>query len=665
MGYRTRKTQHEMIGYNGKKGLFAFGALVFSLHLSYGQQAGETNGRGLSFKPDFQFKGSDLTGWETIGSASWRAEDGELIGSAGDTAAVGWLMLDRSFQDVTINTLVKISGEGEAGVLFRAERTASGIKGVFVSLKNEEAAAYGLVMDSDGKEISRTLLRRAGGMMRVAPPPDPDAPNRAGVSRGGEAGGRTGGRPEGPVLPIPRPETAFRTNDWNQLECVLDMNILRGFINDGNGPGGAADGEFGEFGPVALYVRGEAEVRYKDFRYKDLALRHTPKEATSERFEIQQLSDYYYSFSSAAADFNRDGIMDVVAGPHIYYGPEYTDYREIFQGVTYNPSQQFTEVNCQYAHDFNGDGWPDVFSASPFGRLYINPKGESRRWEMYSVIPGNINSEVTVFADIDGDGRPEIVYGTSGDRTLKYSVYDPEDPTKPWKVHVVSEAGYYTAHGVGVGDINGDGRPDILNPNGWWEQPQHLDADKPWVYHPVAFGRYGHRGAGMGGSVMAVYDVNGDGLNDVVTSLNAHGFGLAWYEQQRDDEGAIRFERHMIMDDYSTSNAGGVTFSQLHGTTFADIDGDGVLDFIAGKRYWSHLDTQLDPDPDGGALLYYFRTVRDDAEPGGARFEPELVHNRSGAGSDLLVADLDADGKPEIITSTNRGTFIFWNKDLD
>ena len=242
---------------------------------------------------------------------------------------------------------------------------------------------------------------------------------------------------------------------------------------------------------------------------------------------------------------------------------------------------------------------------------------------------------------------------------VRYAKPDSANPTGTWIVKSVSEPGLVTAHGLGVGDINGDGRMDILNGYGWWEQPAPASSQEFWTYRPQAFGRWSR--SSPGGSVMAVYDVNGDGLNDVVTSLQAHGRGLAWFEQKREN-GRTTFVQHMVMDDYSTKNAGNVTFSQLHGSAFGDVDGDGIPDFIVGKRYWSHLDDYYDPDPYGAPVLYWYRTVRNPKAPGGAEFVPELIHNRSGAGSDVLAIDLNQDGVIDIVSSTNRGTFIYWGK---
>jgi len=165
-----------------------------------------------------------------------------------------------------------------------------------------------------------------------------------------------------------------------------------------------------------------------------------------------------------------------------------------------------------------------------------------------------------------------------------------------------------------------------------------------------------------GGSEIAVYDVNGDGLKDVVTALSAHGYGLAWYEQKRDAAGKITFVEHMIMDAPPASNPGDVTFSEPHGSTFADMDGDGIPDFVVGKRFWAHKDSYLDPDPNGAAVLYVYRTVRKASAPGGAEFVPELVHNWSGAGSTILAADLNKDGAMDLVTATKLGSYVFWGK---
>ncbi|MBD0284616.1 MAG: VCBS repeat-containing protein [Flavisolibacter sp.] len=606
---------------------------------------------GLSFIPDYTFKGSSIKGWHVLGDAEWQAKDGELIGKAKANTKGGWLVMDNGYQDIGFHALFKSTANSETALLFRTEKTSDGYRGMLLSLKKDDVTPYSVTLDAQGKEIKREKLRYAGGInYRVAPPPDTSS------RRGGNF---VPPRITPPAdLPVHMPNTDFRENDWNEIEVFLETNVIRSFLNDGREIGGAIDDEsaLAGYGPVALYVSGPGEVRFKDVMYKDISIRYTPKEQSSPRFKVQRISDFYYSWGSAAADFNRDGSMDIIAGPYIYFGPDFTSYKEIYPAIAVGPSKEFTSINHEFTYDVNADGWPDIITGWTAPTVYINPKNESRRWESYKPIPGT-QSETTLFTDIDKDGKPELVYASQGQ--FRYAKPDPN--SKTWAEYSVSEKGYALAHGIGTGDINGDGRIDILGATGWWEQPETLSREKTWKYHPVAFGRYKNRATNIGGSVMAVYDANGDGLNDVVANLNAHGFGLAWFEQKRDASGNISFVRHMISDDYSQKSVGNVTFSQGHAATFADIDKDGVMDYIVGKRFFTHLDNLFDPDAYGPPVLYWYRTVRNKNAPGGAEFVPELIHNRSGAGSQITAIDLNKDGAVDLITSTNRGTFIFWN----
>jgi hypothetical protein len=628
-----------------------------------------------TFVPDYTFTGSALTGWSSLGGADWKAQNGEIVGMPkADTG--GWLIFDGSFQDVGLSVNFKCAPGCKGGLLFRAERTGSGgMKGVFMSLNPDDLAAYAVVLDAHGRELSRETLGapsrlRTNAATYLYPLRDTSGPGPAPLM------GKDFPPPPAtldlrPDIPPSRPAGVLNDADWNELEVVVDARSTRTIINEG--PLASADREVpdeaGRYGPVALFVGGTGEVRFKDLALKDLNNRSIPAEAVSDRFRMQRLDEFYYAWSAAVADVNRDGVMDVLTGPLYYLGPAYTQAKEIYLTESYDGATQYARgCMVSFAHDFTGDGWPDQWCATGNngqgpGVLFVNPQTESRRWDRYVVTP-DVWIEETILRDVDGDGRPELVMGVPGG-TIALAKPDPAAPTKPWIVTPISEPGPWganSAHGIGVGDVNGDGRLDVVTAWGWWEQPASMKGRKLWTHHPVAFGRWGKSQGGAGGAEMAVYDVNGDGLTDIVTSLEAHGWGLAWFEQKKGSDGKISFARHMIMDNFQTKNAGGVTFTELHGAGAGDVDGDGLSDFIVGKRHFSHLNGYSDPDPYGPAVLYWYRLVRTKGAPGGAEFVPELIHNRSGVGSHIVISDVNQDGRVDVVTSTTRGSYIFWGR---
>jgi hypothetical protein len=615
---------------------------------------GSTLGRAQnpSFAPDVTFRGSSLAEWHSVGEGKWSASDGEITGTGN-----GWLLFDKPSQDTGIYLQFHCEGDCNAGILLRAEKTADGMKGVLLSMQGQDLAAYSVTLDTQGKETGRTKLRLAGGQIRFAPPAPPvGTPARVLVRPALPT------MPGGMAAPIEHPKAGLRKDEWNDVEVLLDADIIRAFFNDGGDAVSAATEDMNGFGPFALHVGAGSTAHFRAIAYKDLAMKPWPKEQVGKDFRMQRISEFYYGWSAAAADFNHDGKLDIVSGPFIYYGPDFTTSREIYPAEIVNASTNYSSEDwVEHAWDFTGDGWPDVLTTSHAGGgktgavLYVNPKGESRRWEKYSVV-APIDSEETVLADIDGDGNRELVYMGGG--YMAYAKPDPANPTGKWIVHNVSESGPWPAHGIGVGDINGDGRMDIVGAYGWWEQPAHNRPDTRWTYHPVPFGRWGRTSAG--GAKIGVYDINGDGLPDVITTMQAHGWGITWFEQKRSASGEITFVPHMVMGRTPQESAGGVVFTEPHASTIADVDGDGIPDFVVAKRYWSHLDDYYDPDPYGAPVLYVYRTIRDKSTPGGARFEPELVHNYSGGGSDILAVDLKGDGVIDLVTSTRSGTYIFW-----
>jgi hypothetical protein len=337
-----------------------------------------------------------------------------------------------------------------------------------------------------------------------------------------------------------------------------------------------------------------------------------------------------FSEGSAVFDVNRDGVLDITAGGHWYEGPFYRRHACRQADV----KGEYISNCGEYGIDVNRDGWTDVVSTGWMDTAiywFENPgKGlaDELLWRRHKIIDSKA-TEGFMTADIDADGDPDLLPCR----------YNPE--AIYWLEN--SDGGFvrrdvagkeFDGHGIGYGDLNGDGRGDILTINGWLEAPAN-PGNGQWKAHQS----WEIRHASI---PMPVYDVDGDGDVDFLYG-DGHDYGLYWMEQTGPDRWSNR-----LIDD---------TWSQSHNLELIDLDLDGNIELVTGKRLRGHNGS--DPGADDPLGIYYYSINRKEK-----RFRKHVIvlGAHIGSGMQINPADLNGDGLPDLVVSGKSG--LFWLENL-
>ena len=375
-----------------------------------------------------------------------------------------------------------------------------------------------------------------------------------------------------------------------------------------------------------------------------------------------KLDERFRSEGVAAADLNNDGTPDVIAGDVWYEAPaagseqhiegsawkihEIRMPGEFVAGVGYSNSF------ANFAHDMNGDGLQDAvligFPGDPY-HWYQNPGvGDETHWKEH-VIWSSACNESPEFEDLNGDGIRELIIGSQPEAQMGFNfIPAPAEAGETFAFHAVSPPGnpnengtfkYY--HGLGAGDMNGDGHRDVLIGHGWWQNPKDILNGKTWEFHPIRVRT--PEGESPLPAVSNIYadDLDSDGDMDLFAA-SAHSFGVWWFENNGDGPWTM----HEIDK----------SFSQTHAVETVDVNGDGQLDFVTGKRFFAH--NGGDPGAHEPVVMCWYEVVREKGQAPKITTHHISAGAGTGVGTQFEIHDMNKDGKPDIVLSNKKGVNV-------
>jgi FG-GAP-like repeat len=348
--------------------------------------------------------------------------------------------------------------------------------------------------------------------------------------------------------------------------------------------------------------------------------------------DIPMTTDTQWGFGTPVlADFDRDGDLDFAVSVRdekmFWYENRGTD-NWVRHEVGDMPVGQLGAA----ALDVDHDGWTDIVTGGYwFRNLGAGGGGRFRRLRYDPAIAAEVHD--VVVADVDGDGRPEVVIGGDQYGCAWYKI--PANPTgeSRWPKHMVTLAPLKQKdriHGGlspgGVKDLDGDGDADIVMTDRWLE---NRGGGTEWVEHKLPFGKRGPYGLS---SRAWIADINQDGHNDIVmTDSDQQESRAAWLES--DGKRPPTFKIHWL-----PNSVPGVRGS-FHSLAVADFDGDGDLDILTAE--------QEDLLPKGSQPRWF---LWENTDGRGVKFVQRVIFNGRLGGHDIIVGDIDGDGDLDVVS---------------